>query len=445
MNIQTIFFRNMDLILEKANFYRENSIFQPTSPRNQKLKLAIAVSGGADSTSLLILADQYAKQYEIPIVAYTVNHNLRHNSLQEAIQVHNFAKMLGIEHRILNWEHDTIKFGHIEKEARNARYDLLRRSMLADNANFLLTAHTENDLVETFILRKLWHSKERGLAGISALSDFKCGMFLGRPFLNLKKQQLMEFLRTINVDWVHDPSNDDPNYQRVKIRQRLLKNQKLHNITLKKVHTFAQKRYQKEEDILNWLYYHAYFNQTLFSLELPKRDLLQYENTQELLQIVISIVGGAETPIVVNDNILAKVFTEKKFTLGRCVIETSQYSIKIYRENKNQTTISRQDGNIFDNRIQVDFIHPQAKTVSFLNKDGLFSLLNEKIIENMKEKEISISTPAIFDENGDILAAHFCGYKKDSLEWGEIKFANTFIPFLHLNHTPVNNISTDIL
>jgi len=435
----------MDIILEKANFYRANSIFHNPINNNPTLKLAVAISGGADSTSLLILADQYAKQSEIPIVAYTVNHNLRENSLQEAISVHNLAQSLGIDHKILHWEHDEIKFGHIEKEARQARYNLLRNAMLADHANFLLTAHTENDLVETFILRKLWHSGERGLAGISALSDFKCGTLLARPFLNLQKYQLIEFLKTINIDWIHDPSNDDPNYQRVKIRQRLLKNQKLHNITLKKVQIFAQKRSFKEEKIFIWLHSHAKFDQSLFLLELPKNELIHCNNSKELLQIVIGIIGGADTPVIVTDRILDKMLETKKITLGRCVIEASTYSVKIYRENKNQKPISKGEENIFDNRIYVNFIHPHATSIGFLNKDGLTSLLNRGIITSLKNKNITISTPAIFDKNGEILAAHFCGYKKDSLEWVEIKFANTFIPFMKLNSATVNNISMDLL
>lgn len=434
MNIQTIFFENMDLLFARAEFFNDNPFSDNKNQKNISHKIAVAISGGADSTSLLILADQYAKQYNIPIIAYTVNHNLRENSLQEAVYVHNLAKDLGIEHKILHWEHEKIKFGHIEKKARDARYSLLRNAMLNDNANILLTAHTENDLVETFVLRKLWHSKETGLAGISSLSDFKCGIFLLRPFLNIRKNHLIDFLNTININWVHDPSNDDENFQRVKIRQRLISKPKFYELILSKIHYYAKKRKKIEEDIFHFLKNHSKFDHSLFLLEISKEQLLKYDYKLELLQIVTGIIGGMKTPVTVSNEIVALIANSKKFTLGRTVIDSKYDFIKIYRENKNIPTLNQNEGYLFDNRIYVKLMHKNANCISFLGKSGLEYLHKHKIIDNCKDSNVKASSPTVFDKDGKILSVHFCNYKLDFIEWSEIKFGRIFIPFSILKY-----------
>ena len=87
-------------------------------------KIAVAVSGGADSLCLACLAQEWANARGISLTALTVNHGLRENAAQEAKSVSKQMRALGIRHRILNWtgEKPTTR---IEEKAREARYALL--------------------------------------------------------------------------------------------------------------------------------------------------------------------------------------------------------------------------------------------------------------------------------------------------------------------------------
>ncbi len=109
-------------------------------------KIAVAVSGGVDSVSLLHLMVSWTKkrQYSLP-VALTVNHGLRPGSKEEAEFVLNYTKKLGVkESFILKWENQSIK-GNIQLQARKARYKLLTEWCKNHGIKYLLIAHHKDD------------------------------------------------------------------------------------------------------------------------------------------------------------------------------------------------------------------------------------------------------------------------------------------------------------
>ncbi len=183
--------------------------------------LVLAVSGGPDSTALLVLASRWAKaRKRAPaLTAITVDHGLRKASKREAADVARLAKKLGIAHRTLRWTGKKPKSG-LPQAARNARYRLLAAAARKAGARHVLTAHTLDDQAETVIIRLLRGSGLTGLAAMqrmSALPD-SGGMSLVRPLLEIPKARLIATLRAGKIPFADDPTNRDPKFTRARLR-----------------------------------------------------------------------------------------------------------------------------------------------------------------------------------------------------------------------------------
>ena len=105
--------------------------------------LVLAVSGGVDSTALLVLAARWrlARSHGPRLLAVTVDHGLRPESAAEARMVKRLARRLGVQHRTVRWEGQKPATG-LQQAARAARYRLLAHAAEATRADVVLTAHT---------------------------------------------------------------------------------------------------------------------------------------------------------------------------------------------------------------------------------------------------------------------------------------------------------------
>lgn len=191
---------------------------------------AIAVSGGPDSTALMLLTAQWCETRNLaPPTVLTIDHTLRPAAADEARQVAAWAARSGLAHHTLTWHRNgnTAVQGNIQARARNARYQLLADHCRAHNITTVLTAHTLNDQAETFLLRL---SRGSGLTGLAAMAE--CAPFpvpvppdtvltLARPLLNVSKHQLRTYLECLDHPWIDDPSNTDLRFDRVRMRRAL--------------------------------------------------------------------------------------------------------------------------------------------------------------------------------------------------------------------------------
>jgi len=180
---------------------------------------ALAVSGGSDSMSLCRLAQWYWGQVDKKIVVLTVDHGLRAESRNEAEQVAAWCADLGIEHHILDWRYDDK--GNLSAAAREGRYRLMAEFCEFRGITHLYTGHTKDDQVETVLMRFARGSGVDGLAGMARETSI-WGLRLVRPFiLSETRDSLRAILREFGQDWIDDPTNDDPSYDRVKARSLL--------------------------------------------------------------------------------------------------------------------------------------------------------------------------------------------------------------------------------
>ncbi len=191
--------------------------------------LAVAVSGGADSMALVLLADTWARAQGGRVTALTVDHGLRHESTDEARQVARWLRAAGIRHRVLRWlppktpkgKGDSgTRMANLQAAAREARYDLLCGWCREHAVLHLLLAHHQDDQAETLLLRLARGSGLDGLAAMSPLAE-RASVRLLRPLLRSPKTHLVGYLEARRQAWIDDPSNRDPANARVRMRQLL--------------------------------------------------------------------------------------------------------------------------------------------------------------------------------------------------------------------------------
>jgi len=132
--------------------------------------IAVAVSGGADSMALVILADRWARQRRGKVVALTVDHGLRAGSRAEAQESHRRLSSRGIECRLLVWRGDKPRTG-IQAAARDARYRLMAQWCRRHGVLHLLVAHHREDQAETVLHRLARASGVDGLAGMAVIHE----------------------------------------------------------------------------------------------------------------------------------------------------------------------------------------------------------------------------------------------------------------------------------
>lgn len=178
--------------------------------------LAVAVSGGADSLCLLLLADAWAKKRNGRAVALTVDHRMRKESTAEALQVNHWCQQRDIEHHTLTLSEPPEN----QSDARDARYARLTDWCNQNHVLHLLTAHHQDDQAETFFFRLARGSFLEGLASIPAVSTLD-GVRLLRPLLGYPKSALETHLRASGQPWIEDPSNASLKYTRNVIRTHL--------------------------------------------------------------------------------------------------------------------------------------------------------------------------------------------------------------------------------
>lgn len=180
--------------------------------------IALAISGGSDSTALMWLARRWARAQANPpkISVLTVDHGLRPEARAECAQVVQWAKALGLEAHILTGTGPKPLSG-IQAKARALRYGLLRDWCQAHGAGVLVTAHTLEDQAETFLMRLARGSGVRGLAAMRA--DETGPVLLERPLLKVSRAALRATLQAAGHPWIDDPSNEDSRFERIRLRQ----------------------------------------------------------------------------------------------------------------------------------------------------------------------------------------------------------------------------------
>lgn len=181
--------------------------------------LATAVSGGADSLALTVLADDWARARGGAVTGLIVDHGLRTESADEARLTARRLAGRGIATRVLTLT-DLERGPALAERARQARYRALGAACSELGALHLLLGHHAGDQAETVAQRVLHGSAPAGLAGMACVVELSMLRLL-RPLLVMPPAILRDFLRELRMDWVEDPSNRDRSALRPRLRAGL--------------------------------------------------------------------------------------------------------------------------------------------------------------------------------------------------------------------------------
>ena len=195
------------------------------------VKGLVAVSGGADSTALLLALDELikAKRLALTITVAHLDHGLRKKaSREDAKWVARLARELGFEielGRVNVARRAKESADNLEQAARRARYEFLAKTAKRKQAQLVLTAHTMDDQAETVLLRLLRGSGADGLAGIEPVRrlDSKSNAALVRPLVIWAKRADTDgYCQHREIQFRIDEMNDDETFARVRVRKQLV-------------------------------------------------------------------------------------------------------------------------------------------------------------------------------------------------------------------------------
>lgn len=189
-------------------------------------KIVVAVSGGVDSVVLLhmLVKGRLQEFLDSQIIVAHFDHGIREDSRKDREFVESISKKYGLQ-----FEVERVELGEEASEAtaREARYEFLRRVCKKHNANTIITAHHQDDLVETAIANLLRGTDWRGLAALQQTTKYKKHntnneLMVVRPLLQRTKAELAEYAEEYQLEWREDSTNKDQEYLRNFIRHSLI-------------------------------------------------------------------------------------------------------------------------------------------------------------------------------------------------------------------------------
>ena len=181
--------------------------------------VVIGCSTGPDSMALLDMLLKVREDLNIKIICAHVNHNLRTQSKEEAIFMKAFCKEQEIVFEYLLID----KYGddNFHNEARNIRYNFFEKVIEKYKADYLMTAHHGDDLIETILMRITRGSSLKGYSGFQKIVD-KGNYKIIRPLIDMTKEELLKYDEENKVRYFIDDSNSKMKYTRNRYRAHIL-------------------------------------------------------------------------------------------------------------------------------------------------------------------------------------------------------------------------------
>lgn len=184
--------------------------------------LLVALSGGIDSSALLIILRCLAKKSGFTVKAAHFNHQIRHESDAEEAHVQSLCNALHIE--LLTEKADVCTYASenklgLEEAARILRYEFLESSRVSIGADWIVTGHHANDLAEDVVMRLIRGTGWPALGGMEAICNNRRIL---RPLLMTPKSTLISFARSSSLIWCEDASNTDKNFLRNRVRTEVI-------------------------------------------------------------------------------------------------------------------------------------------------------------------------------------------------------------------------------
>jgi len=204
-------------IWNKINkFIKENKLI------NQRDRVLVAVSGGPDS---MVLLDYFNKRFKNRFIVFHLNHGIRKESIIDENVVRNYCVKNGIDFFcekidaicIANKNRD-----NLENTARKKRYEFFLKYAKKYKCDLVATAHNMDENIETIMLNLIRGKSIKGLCGIPFKRKLSRNIYVIRPLICIKKNEILSYLKENKIKYAVDKTNYDTNYTRNWIRRKLI-------------------------------------------------------------------------------------------------------------------------------------------------------------------------------------------------------------------------------
>ena len=324
----------------KLNNRRVNQIYKKFENSFKiDTNFVVAVSGGADSLALAFLTKLFAFKNNLNPKYYIVDHKLRKESTREAHKVKKILNSLNINSEILTVRGKKPQI-RIQSFAREKRYNLLFTKCKKFKMNNLILGHHMDDRIENFFLRMIRGSGLKGLVSLGESTQIQ-NINLIRPLIKFDKKDLLFISKFVFNFYVSDPSNHDPKFNRVKIRNFI---EQLKSIGLSKMKFQLTIENLKRSD--QTIRFYVERNKKINAItNRGKKDLFLkegfFDNSYEVvfrsLSDLIHFVGKKHNSVRGKkiDKILKKIKNKTLFkeTLGGCVIKMVNHTVILRKEH----------------------------------------------------------------------------------------------------------------
>jgi len=384
--------------------------------------VALAFSGGTDSTALFYLLQEIKSEFNLSLFALHVNYRLRkEDSGEDQKFTEELCRKYGVELFVKDLPL-TDNLSGLEEAARNGRYEFFKKIKDEKNIKFVATAHTANDQAETLLFRLI---RKTGIKGAAGISNFREDGII-RPILDVTREEILRYLTKNRFTWREDKSNFDVKFSRNRIRNNVIcELEKINPAAVRHLANFCEimRNFNEKEKIsrgnsnflikkdenlenvgdicfenglvLNEIHCRNVkenLQKTGNVLLLPngfkmfvlKKFLLFAKNT-DFLEIREQTIDENFRKIAVND-LWEVIISDEMPKKGEnaAVVSKSDYPLKIKNLSKN------------------DFLKNDAKPAfERMKKAGLSKFERE-------------NSPAVFDSHGNLLAAAYCSWKFDA-------------------------------
>ena len=321
-----------------------------------------AVSGGSDSTALLLLLKSHLdRRYPgARLLAVTVDHALRPGSAAEAEAVARLCAARGIAHRSLTWFGPKPATG-IPAAAREARYRLLAEAAQETGIRLIATGHTADDQAETVWMRQARSGAPDagGLAGMAPATLYDGATWIVRPLLDARRETLRDVLRGMDTGWIEDPTNSDIRFERPRLRKALAGDDARVGEVLAMAGRVAVRREELARRAARVAKAHASRpSPGLVRLDPAFAHAHDRTAAVHLLRVLLAVTGGV--PFLPAKEAAAALFAGlatggTRATLSRCVVDARRSGIYLHREGRGLPTLQAVEGEVWDGRYRITF------------------------------------------------------------------------------------------
>ena len=316
-------------------------------------RMGVAVSGGGDSVALLAVMVEFARKNAIELHVITIDHGLRAETKEESALVTDLCARWDLPHHVEYWAGWT-GTGNLQASARDARYELMADWAYGNDISHVALGHTADDQAETFLMRL---ARGAGVDGLSAMAPRKVrhGVTWVRPFLRIERSALRTYLRAAQLDWCEDPSNENRDFERVRVRDALTVLGSL-GVQTQALVDVAQ-HMSRAREALDWQTFLAARDAAttvrgVIARDLRKFRMLPEESARRLLVQALTWTSGSMYPPR-RDAVartLSAVRAGQAATLDGCQILIKDNVIWVFRELNALADTTCEVGDLWDDR-----------------------------------------------------------------------------------------------